>query len=477
MGVLDMRRLAVVLLLILCAPYSAAAEKRVALVIGNSAYKHAGELANPRNDAVDMAGALKQLGFEVVQGFDLDKPSFDRKVREFGTALSNADAGLFFYAGHGLQVAGKNYLVPIDAELTTTDALEFEMVELDVVHRIMERHAATNVVFLDACRNNPLTRNLARAMGTRSAAIGQGLAQAESGIGTLISFSTQPGNVALDGVGRNSPFSGALAKRILQSNDDLSAILIDVRNDVRKLTGGKQVPWEHSALTGRFYFKHPSPSATSQEPSPPPIVAPLPPQDEPIAVTLGESAWVKLCENATQNTGAQPRQLRICLTHHERLDGSSGMVLVSAAIRQVEGQGSQHLMVMVPLGMLQAPGIKATIYTQDLWRKAQNKETIDEKDLLLLRLKFTLCHPAGCTAELEATPDVIEWMRRGGGMMVYAINAEGKPVAFPVPFNGFAAAYAGPPVDSKAYSEARQKLMAQIAERQQKAAKAKPQKN
>jgi uncharacterized caspase-like protein len=128
-------------------------------------------------------------------------------------------------------------------------------VQLDLVHRTMERQVPTNIIFLDACRNNPLARNLARAMGTRSTEIGRGLAPVESGVGTLISFSTQPGNIALDGKGRNSPFAGALAKRLASSSDDLSALLIDVRNDVRKETENKQIPWEHSALTARFYFR------------------------------------------------------------------------------------------------------------------------------------------------------------------------------------------------------------------------------
>src|SRR5262249_47665515 len=228
--------------------------KRTALVIGNSAYIHAGPLANPRNDAADMSAALKQRDFEVLEGLDLDKVAFDRKVRDFARALTNAEVGVFFYAGHGLQVAGKNYLIPTDAELGTPDALEFEMIQLDIVQRIMERQVPTNILFLDACRNNPLTRNLARAMGTRSAEIGTGLAPMESGVGTLISFSTQPGNVALDGKGRNSPYAGALVNHVRRSSDSLSDLLIAVRNDVRKETQNKQVPWEHSALTGRFYF-------------------------------------------------------------------------------------------------------------------------------------------------------------------------------------------------------------------------------
>jgi hypothetical protein len=168
-----------------------------------------------------------------------------------------------FYAGHGLQVAGINYLVPVDAQLTTAAALDFEMVRLDLVQRTMEREASTNVLFLDACRDNPLTRNLARAMGTRSTEIGKGLAVAESSVGTLISFSTQPGNVAVDGAGRNSPFAGALIKAIATPGDDLSNMLIGVRNEVMAATRNRQIPWEHSALRARFYFAPPQAAASS----------------------------------------------------------------------------------------------------------------------------------------------------------------------------------------------------------------------
>jgi TPR repeat protein len=237
------------------------AEKRVALVIGNATYQSAAKLANPLNDASDVSAVLKELGFQVIEGFDLEKVTFDRKVRDFAAALQGAAAGIFFYAGHGLQVAGHNYLVPIDAQLTTAAALEFEMVRVDVVQRVMENQANTNILVLDACRDNPLARNLARALGTRSAEIGRGLAPVVSGVGTLISFSTQPGNVALDGGGRNSPFAGALVKHILAAQDDLSAILISVRNDVMRETDNRQVPWEHSALRGRFYFRDARPAA------------------------------------------------------------------------------------------------------------------------------------------------------------------------------------------------------------------------
>jgi len=245
----------------LAAAPAAQAEKRVALVVGNSAYQHAGRLTNPANDAADVAAALNKLGFQVIEGFDLDKAAFDRKVRAFAGALKGADAGVLFYAGHGMQVAGENYLVPIDAKAEDATALEFEMLRVAMIHRIMEQQTHTNILFLDACRDNPLARNLARGMGTRSTDVGSGLARIESGVGTLISFSTQPGNVALDGAGRNSPFAGALVKQLHSSTDDLGAMLIAVRNDVMKETQRKQVPWENSALTGRFYFGKAGPTA------------------------------------------------------------------------------------------------------------------------------------------------------------------------------------------------------------------------
>jgi uncharacterized caspase-like protein len=263
-------------------------QKRVALVIGNSAYRYTPKLENPKNDATDIGAALKKLGFEVIEGFDLDKAGFERKIRDFAAALKGAEVGVFFYAGHGLLVSDQNYLMPVDAQLSTVSALDFEMVRLDLVHRTMEREAQTSILFFDACRNNPLARNLARAMGTRSAEIGLGLAPVRSGIGTLISFSTEPGKVALDGRGRNSPFAGALVRQLGTSNDDLSTILIAVRNDVMKETDRKQVPWEHSALTGRFFFNPPAPA---------PAAAPAPPPAMPLRSSEAAEAW-----NATKDT-------------------------------------------------------------------------------------------------------------------------------------------------------------------------------
>jgi invasion protein IalB len=184
-----------------------------------------------------------------------------------------------------------------------------------------------------------------------------------------------------------------------------------------------------------------------------------------------QSAWVKLCEKATlQHKDKDGKDVKeeknICLTHHERLDGNTGMVLVSAAIRQVEGNDKQQLMVMVPLGMAIQPGLKAAVYPKELWLKAQKNEKVDEKQLKPVELKYSLCHPAGCTAEVEATKETVESLKTGGGLMVLAMNAAAQPVAFPVPLEGFNAAHAGAPVDNKAYAQARGQLMQQIRQRQ-----------
>jgi len=153
----------------------ARAEKRVALVVGNTHYAHSPALSNPVNDANDVADVLKGLGFEILLGLDLDKRAFDQKVREFAQALGQADTGVFFYAGHGLQVSLQNYLVPVDAKLETERDLDFEVVRLDLVlkHMELEREGKTSIVFLDACRDNPFKDNLARSMGTRAVSLGR----------------------------------------------------------------------------------------------------------------------------------------------------------------------------------------------------------------------------------------------------------------------------------------------------------------
>jgi uncharacterized caspase-like protein len=231
----------------------AAAEKRVALVIGNSAYQHTAALKNPSNDATDMAGKLRALGFEVIDGTDLSKAEMETRIRAFADKLQGSDDGLFFYAGHGLAADGRNFLAPVDAKLQSETDLDFEAVDLSLVLKQMERNSRVSIVFLDACRDNPLALNLAAT--SRSLQVSRGLARVERAVGMMIAFSTQPGNVALDGDGRNSPFTNALLHHIDAEGTSINDMMIDVRNDVLKETDGKQVPWENSSLTGQFFFK------------------------------------------------------------------------------------------------------------------------------------------------------------------------------------------------------------------------------
>ena len=237
-----MNKLFLCLLALFLSVTFAQAERRVALVIGNSGYEHAPKLANPLNDAQGMSEKLEQLGFDVTTGTDLTLNGMRQTIREFVGKLDNVDLALFFYAGHGLQVKGENYLVPIDAKLGSYLDLEFEAVPANLVLNAMEHNTKVNLVFLDACRDNPLAESLARSMGTRSGSVGRGLAKIGSGVGTLISFATQPGNVALDGSGKNSPFTTALLEHLGTPGQDITRDLIMVRRDVLAATNGKQVP-------------------------------------------------------------------------------------------------------------------------------------------------------------------------------------------------------------------------------------------
>ena len=185
-----------------------------------------------------------------------------------------------------------------------------------------------------------------------------------------------------------------------------------------------------------------------------------------------QSLWVKLCEQAQiygrDKDGKEIAQdKKICLTHHERLDANTGLVIVSAAIRQVEGADKSHLMVMVPLGMSLPPGMRAVVYTKDQVEKIQKNEKIDEAQIKPTPLTYTLCHPAGCTAELEMTADLLKQMSTGASMMIFVVSASGQPIPLEVPLVGFDSALKGGPVDNKVYGDERRQLMTQIAQRQQ----------
>jgi Flp pilus assembly protein TadD len=233
-----------------------AAGLRLALVIGNGAYVNATALANPPNDAAVVAKTLREIGFEVIEGTNLDRAGMERVVREFLRKAPGARVTLLYYAGHGMQVDGRNYLVPIDAKLAAPSDLPFETLDLDKVLAGLDDEARANIVVLDACRDNPLARSFASTLGaTRSAAVPAGLAAyATVGTGTLIAFATAPGQTALDGAGTNSPFTSAFIKHVRTPGIEVNQMLTRVRVEVASATKNRQVPWANSSLLGEVYL-------------------------------------------------------------------------------------------------------------------------------------------------------------------------------------------------------------------------------
>ena len=231
-------------------PATTADGKRLALVIGNGAYRQTGALTNPPNDARLISQTLRGIGFEVIEVINADNATMKRAVQAFGSKLEQygrSGIGLFYYAGHGIQAQGRNYLIPVTAKIERETDLEIEAVSADWILSQMD-YARTrlNLVVLDACRNNPFAR------GFRSAS--RGLARMDAPSGTLIAYSTAPGDVAADGSGRNSPYSEGLARAMMMRDTPVEQAFKQVRLTVREATNDQQTPWEASSLTAEFYF-------------------------------------------------------------------------------------------------------------------------------------------------------------------------------------------------------------------------------
>ncbi|RWB59713.1 caspase family protein [Mesorhizobium sp.] len=232
--------------------------KRVALVIGNSKYVNAVPLPNPANDAQLIASTLRNAGFDVIEGVDQDNQGMHSLISRFTEESYNADLAVIFYAGHGMQVDGKNYLIPVDAELTSPAYLKTRTVQIDEFMAALPPDPAVGVIILDACRDNPLARTLAASL-PKSRSLGAGLAPVEAkadGVGTggvLIAYATDPGAIAFDGNGVDSPYSLALAKHLTEPGVEIQSALTRVRGEVTEATQGRQRPW-HNASLGREVF-------------------------------------------------------------------------------------------------------------------------------------------------------------------------------------------------------------------------------
>jgi uncharacterized caspase-like protein len=249
------------LLIVVTTTFGASAalmERRVALVIGNSIYKNTNlSLANPKNDADDVAGVLKSLGFEVIQSTDASKRDIDVALQRFARAATNADSALFFYAGHAMQYQGRNYLMPVDAELEDEVSLRYNMVLIDDVRVALDRASGVKIMILDACRNNPLADKFMRTLmgATRAAMSTRGLARVDKTQGMVVAYATAADDVAMDGNNaRNSPFTTALLKRMQEPGLEIEMMFRRIASDVNAQTSGRQRPETYISLLSEYYL-------------------------------------------------------------------------------------------------------------------------------------------------------------------------------------------------------------------------------
>jgi hypothetical protein len=237
------------------APTNAQSNQRVALVIGNAAYKVA-PLTNPVNDARAIGQALQESGFTVILRENTDQRGMLSALREFGDKLRGGGTGLFYYAGHGMQIKGRNYLIPVGANVDREDEVAYSAVDAQAVLDKMESAGnAANIMILDACRNNPFVRASRSGQG--------GLAQMEAPVGTLVAFATSPGAVASDGGGQNGLYTQHLLTAMRQNGSKVEDVFKQVRANVRRDSQGQQVPWESTSLEGDFYFRGGASAATA----------------------------------------------------------------------------------------------------------------------------------------------------------------------------------------------------------------------
>ena len=260
------------LICMLFTAHSALADKRVAFVVGNGAYKNVAQLPNPPIDAKAMASVLRNVGFEVVEGVNLTRDKMTEKLLDFGKRAQGADVAVFYYAGHGIAISGTNYLLPIDADIKSEmDVKLGAAINIDLTLDQTMGDAKVKLVFLDACRDNPFAAKI-KSTATRSVSVGQGLAEMKSGEGTLIAFATGPGQTALDGQeGTNSPFTRALIAHITEPGVEIQQAMTEVRAQVNEETNKGQLPWGHTNLIGSVYL---NPAAPPKEAPPAAAAAP-----------------------------------------------------------------------------------------------------------------------------------------------------------------------------------------------------------
>ena len=296
-----MRALTLVLSL-MCMTLSATvakADRRVAFVVGNGAYKNVAQLPNPPIDAKAMASTLRNVGFEVIEGSNLTRDQMTEKLLDFGRKAQGSDVAVFYYAGHGIAVSGTNYLLPIDADIKSEmDGKLGAAINIDLTLDQTMGDAKVKLVFLDACRDNPFAAKIKSNSATRSVSVGSGLAEMKSGEGTLIAFATGPGQTALDGQeGNNSPFTRALIDNITKPGVEIQQAMTSVRAQVNEETHKGQLPWGHTNLIGAVYL-NPAPATQVANAAPTATVAAP-------AAAVGSEAEVEFWRSVKESNKAE----------------------------------------------------------------------------------------------------------------------------------------------------------------------------
>jgi hypothetical protein len=366
LGDFDMRQLlkhhVIVALTMICVLFSAQAakaERRVAFVVGNGAYKNVEPLPNPPIDAKAIAATLRNVGFEVVEGTNLTRDTMTERLLDFGKKAQGADVALFFYAGHGIAVNGTNYLLPVDANLKSEmDVKLGAAINVDLTLEQTMGDAKVKLVFLDACRDNPFAAKIRSSSTTRSVSVASGLAEMKSGEGTLIAFATGPGQTALDGQqGTNSPFTRALLANLTAPGVEIQQAMTKVRAQVNEETQKQQLPWGHTNLIGSVYLNPVAASAAGTAPA-----------ASPPAATATANSEVELEFWRSIKESNKPEELNAYLTNYPNGQFKSLALARIASLQDGPSTTTRNL----------TTGVDKAVYTDEATQVSEDQIGLDK---------------------------------------------------------------------------------------------------
>jgi uncharacterized caspase-like protein len=345
------------MLCVLFSVQAAKAERRVAFVVGNGAYKNVEALPNPPIDAKAISSTLRNVGFEVVEGTNLTRDEMTERLLDFGKKAQGADVALFFYAGHGIAVNGTNYLLPIDANLKSEmDVKLGAAINVDLTLEQTMGDAKVKLVFLDACRDNPFAAKIRSSSATRSVSVASGLAEMKSGEGTLIAFATGPGQTALDGLqGTNSPFTRALLANLTAPGVEIQQAMTKVRAQVNEETQKQQLPWGHTNLIGSVYLN--------------PVAAPAAgaaAASGPTAATAGSEVELEFWRSIRDSN--KPEELNAYLTNYPNGQFKSLALARIASLRDGPSTATRNL----------STGVDKAVYTDEATQVSEDQVGLDK---------------------------------------------------------------------------------------------------